>query len=182
MEIITRDSCVRTNKNCGMQIDVGSAYVHCNHVAASRRRRRRWGGYARCTSTTYTKGAGRSTRVPYTAVICCWWVKLFNPAGINHSRHVRNLCTGAAPGCATRRATRNIRARPSGRTVSHVVSRRIASTVPGVPRRLREFAGNDSENSVSLLFPAIYGTRYSEIARVAFSFFLSLFFFTGERR
>jgi len=60
----------------------------------------------------------RRTRVPsvHGTMICCQWVKLFNPAGINHSRHVRNLCTGAAPECATLRGrTRNIRARPPGR-------------------------------------------------------------------
>lgn len=73
--------------------------------------------------------------MPYTAVICCWRVKLFNPAGINHSRHVRNLCTGAAPGCATR----NIRARPFGRTVPHVASRRVdgpwsAQRAPAITR------------------------------------------------
>lgn len=26
------------------------------------------------------------------AVICCYWVKLFNPRGINHRWRVRNLC------------------------------------------------------------------------------------------
>lgn len=96
-------------------------------------------------------GRGRerreSTRVPYTGVICCWRVKLFNPAGINHSRHVRNLCTPEPRQNARRTAPRLeifAHALPERKDRSPRPSRRRLLGValcPGV-----NSAGSDSED------------------------------------
>ena len=43
-----------------------------------------------CARTTIGRGQVRC----FLGVICCDWVKLFNPAGIKHRRHAWNLCAG----------------------------------------------------------------------------------------
>lgn len=112
-------------------------------------------------------------------MICCQWVKLFNPAGINHSRHVRNLCTGAAPECATLRGrTRNIRARPPGRPRSslppvndeHVTLRYVS--VPDSEENARDFPPSSRTQP----------PRFAEFVRIFpyfFFFFICFFFFDG---
>lgn len=106
--------------------------------------------FRRCSATTTTRTRtarartcrGRRARVPYTAVICCQWVKLFNPAGINHSRHVRNLCTGVAPECTPGCA-------PRGPKYSRTPSRKtVARRRHRCARSVTRTRYSDSENNI----------------------------------
>lgn len=128
----------------------------------------------------------RRTRVPsvHGTMICCQWVKLFNPAGINHSRHVRNLCTGAAPECATLRGrTRNIRARPPGRprrSLPPVTTNSLRYVTLGWPIAKKTRAISPPVRVVANSIPAIYGNRRDRIfPHFCFFFVFLLFFFYG---
>lgn len=86
-------------------------------------------------------------------MICCQWVKLFNPAGINHSRHVRNLCTGVAPECTPGCSPKY--SRPGRPGCAPVTSARYGDSENNV---------GPADSSVGLRNSAIYGIRYPDRA------------------
>lgn len=161
MEIIVRGT-MWINKNCRVQIDVyvfmrGDVYI----IAITSV----WGGHARPVCAVAGVGRRVEARVPYTTVICCWRVKLFNPGGINHS--------WARPKFMHRSRARmqaaNIRAAPSRK------DRSPHPSCPGVPRRHARTnpAGSDSEDGATRFSPAIPWDLRNSIFRdrVLFPFF-----------
>lgn len=150
----------------------GGERVHyCNHVS----------GHALPVCAAAGAGGRVEARVPYTAVICCWRVKLFNPVGINHSR-ARPKFMHRSRGRMRAARLEIFAPRLPGRTVPRI------RRAPACPRRRRANpAGSDSEDGATRFPPnppcprysAIYGTRYSGIARFFLLFFFS--FFSGDR-